>query len=307
MREYHGASAASSLRPGSSPRVTSASLALVVVAAALHAAWNALAKRGGDPLTFLWLSNSVATLLLLLPAVSIVVADGFVLSALPLAGATIGLHAIYFYALGRAYQSGAYSVVYPMARGLGVALVPGLALSLFGERVSPLGGLGVALVVAGIIGLHAVPRPAARDARRPRLGSASGWAFLTGLTIAGYSVVDKALVSHISPFLGMGLIEAGTTVLLLPAIRRRAVAVSSEWRQNRRAVLIAGSASPLAYLLVLFAFRMSKTSYVVAARELSIVLSAVIGSVWLDEGRLGPRLVGAGVVLAGVACVAVAR
>jgi hypothetical protein len=35
--------------------------------------------------------------------------------------------------------------------------------------------------------------------------------------------------------------------------------------------------------------------------------TAVIGSVWLDEGRLGPRLAGAVVVLAGVACVAVAR
>jgi drug/metabolite transporter (DMT)-like permease len=45
----------------------------------------------------------------------------------------------------------------------------------------------------------------------------------------------------------------------------------------------------------------------VAARELSIVLSAVIGSLWLREGRLGPRLVGASVVLAGVACIALAR
>ena len=59
--------------------------------------------------------------------------------------------------------------------------------------------------------------------------------------------------------------------------------------------------------LVLFALRLSKTGYVVAARELSIVLSAVIGSLWLREGRLGPRLAGATIVLAGVACVALAR
>jgi drug/metabolite transporter (DMT)-like permease len=37
------------------------------------------------------------------------------------------------------------------------------------------------------------------------------------------------------------------------------------------------------------------------------VLSALIGSVWLREGALARRLAGAGVVLAGVACVALAR
>jgi hypothetical protein len=47
--------------------------------------------------------------------------------------------------------------------------------------------------------------------------------------------------------------------------------------------------------------------YVVAARELSIVLSAVIGSRWLGEGALGARVAAASIVLAGVVCVALAR
>jgi drug/metabolite transporter (DMT)-like permease len=46
---------------------------------------------------------------------------------------------------------------------------------------------------------------------------------------------------------------------------------------------------------------------VVAARELSIVLSVLIGWMWLGEKNLTRRLVGAAVVLAGVACVALAR
>ena len=62
-----------------------------------------------------------------------------------------------------------------------------------------------------------------------------------------------------------------------------------------------------AYLLVLFAFRLSKASYVVAGREPSIVLSALIGSLWMNEGGLLPLLAGAAVVLAGVVCVALAR
>ena len=51
------------------------------------------------------------------------------------------------------------------------------------------------------------------------------------------------------------------------------------------------------YLLVLFAFRLSKAGYVVAAREISIVLSVLIGSVLMREGHFGPGLVGALVVL----------
>ena len=65
--------------------------------------------------------------------------------------------------------------------------------------------------------------------------------------------------------------------------------------------------SPTAYVLVLFAFQLSKTGYVVAAREMSIVLSAIIGAAWMKEGTGSRRLAGAAVVLAGVACVALAR
>ena len=70
--------------------------------------------------------------------------------------------------------------------------------------------------------------------------------------------------------------------------------------------LTASAINLTAYLLVLFAFRLSKVGYVVAGRELSIVLSTLIGSLWMNEGRLLPRLAGTAVVLAGVVCVALA-
>ena len=76
---------------------------------------------------------------------------------------------------------------------------------------------------------------------------------------------------------------------------------------NWRAILAASSTNLTSYLLVLFAFRLSKAGYVVAGRELSILFSALIGSLWLGEGRLPPLLAAATVVLAGVACVAFAR
>ena len=281
--------------------MTLASLVLVLCAAGLHAGWNALAKRGRDPVVFLWCATVASTVVLIPFGVWIIAVDGLRAAALPFVAGTITLHALYFYALGRAYGSGAYSLVYPVARGLGVALVPLVALVVFDERLSPLGTAGVALVVLGIVSLHVLPPGTASWPGRAIL-----WPVLTGLTIAAYSILDKAGVGRLNPVAYMLLLEAGCALLGLPLLWARADVVRREVA-NWRTILAAAVMSALAYTLVLFAFRLSKTGYVVAARELSIVLSAVIGSVWLREGRLGPRLAGATIVLAGVACVALAR
>lgn len=278
-------------------------LLLVVCAAALHAGWNALAKRGGDQIVFLWLATIASTVAVTPLGIWQLSQDGFATAAVPFILATIVVHAMYFYALGRAYASGAYSLVYPVARGLGVALVPVLALLVFDERLSPAGTLGVALVVTGIATLHLLP---GRPSGSPKLGRGLLWPVLTGFTIAGYSLVDKAGVARINPVPYIMLMEIGCALLGLPLLWVRQAAVRRELRGWRRVVL-AGVMSTLAYTLVLFAFRVSKTGYVVAARELSIVLSALIGSLLLGEGRLAPRLAGAAIVLAGVACIAAAR
>ncbi len=288
--------------------MTGAALALVIGAAVLHSAWNALAKRGHDPLAFLWCSVSLATLLVLPFAQVELRANGIPGAALPYVAATIVLHAFYFYALGASYRFGDFSTVYPIARGLGVALVSVLALLLLDERLSLLGSVGVSLVVVGIVGLQFSPPAWRAAAARPvRFGPGTWWALLTGLTIAGYSLVDKAGVARLHPVPYIFFLGLGSILLLLPAVLARRQALRREWAANWRAILAASTMNLTAYLLVLFAFRLSKAGYVVAGRELSIVFSAIIGSFWLGEGALGPRLAGAGVILAGVACVAMAR
>ena len=282
--------------------MTLASLVLVICAAGLHAGWNALAKRGRDPVVFLWCATLASTVVLSPFGFWILARDGLRAAAVPFVLGTIALHALYFYALGRAYATGAYSLVYPVARGLGVALVPIVAFLVFDERLSALGTAGVALVVVGIVSLHVLPAGVA--ASWP--GRAILWPVLTGLTIAAYSVLDKAGVARVNPVPYMLLLEAGCALLGLPLLWLRPDSVRRELG-SWRTIVVAAVMSAVAYTLVLFAFRLSKTGYVVAARELSIVFSAVIGSVWLREGRLGPRLAAATIVLAGVACVALAR
>jgi drug/metabolite transporter (DMT)-like permease len=286
--------------------MTATALMLVVAAAILHAGWNALAKRGRDPIAFLWLASWVAAAALAPWGMRELLVAGLPWHAVPFVAGTIVLHVLYFYALGRAYATGAYSVVYPIARGLGVALVPIVAWLLLGERLSRLGVLGIALVIGGVVVLHRLGgRPAAISGAA--IGSASAWAVVTGLTIASYSIVDKVGVTRLHPVPYMLLMEAGCVVALAPLIGARRRAARAEWSANRWTIVATGIMSAGAYTLVLFAFQLSKAGYVVASRELSIVLSALIGSVLLREGRLPPRLAGAGIVLAGVACVALAR
>ena len=288
--------------------MTGEALALVFGAAAIHAAWNALAKRGRDQFVFLWCAVSVASVVLL--PIGLLTAGGARVpsAAIPFLVGTILIHAVYFYALGRSYGAGDFSLVYPIARGLGVALVPILALVLFHEALSPLGTIGVALVVTGIVVLQLRPELWRALERRPeRLGAGTGWALVTGVSIALYSVVDKGGVRVMHPVPYIALMGAGMSVLLLPAVLRRRAALRREWAVNWRPILVASTLNLTSYLLVLFAFRMSKVGYVVAAREISIVLSVLIGSLWFGEGRLGLRLVAAAIVLSGVACVAMAR
>jgi drug/metabolite transporter (DMT)-like permease len=127
------------------------------------------------------------------------------------------------------------------------------------------------------------------------------------LTIASYSLVDKAGVARLHPMPYIALMGLGLSVVLCPIVLADRHALVNEWRRRWRTILVASAMNLTSYLLVLFAFRLSKVGYVVASRELSILFSAFIGSLWLGEGRLTPRLAGASVVLAGVVCVALAR
>jgi len=284
--------------------VTATALLLVVGAAVLHAGWNALAKRAEDPVVFLWCVGVVASLLYAPVALVVLSHEGFRAAAIPFVLGTIVVHAFYFFTLGRAYAAGDFSLVYPIARGLGVALVPLAALALFDERLSPLGTAGVIGVAAGIFLLHWRPGAWSRAALR---ASGAGWAMATGVLICAYSLVDKAGVARINPLAYIWLMEVGSCLLLARVALARSEGIRREWRTNLVTITAAAIMSPGAYVLVLFAFQLSKTGYVVAAREMSIVLSAIIGSVWMKEGALGRRLAGAAVVLAGVACVALAR
>lgn len=288
-------------------------LALVVMAAGLHATWNALAKRtpvGG--IAFVWLTSVVATVLYAPVALVMVVLQPFELGGrdvLVMAGSGL-LHAAYLLALQRGYARGDLSVVYPVARGLGPLLAVGGAVVLLGERPSGMALLGGLIICIGVFVLGAMgatpTRNASRDPSAPAARNGVGYALLTGVAIASYTLWDARAVAILAapPLVFHWGSNLARSLLLMPLAYRMRSSVALGWHSSRKEVVGVSVLGPLAYILVLVAFTLAPISYVAPAREISIVFGTLIGVRLFAEGRVVPRLAAAVGICAGVGILA---
>ncbi|HEX6214990.1 MAG TPA: hypothetical protein VFZ38_09240, partial [Vicinamibacterales bacterium] len=108
----------------------------VLFAAACHAGWNAVIKRGLDPLatTALISIGAAAVGLVVLPFVGLPAP-----AAWPWAAASVLIHLFYFAALIESYRAGDMSQVYPIARGSAPLMTAVATSALVGERLGPFG------------------------------------------------------------------------------------------------------------------------------------------------------------------------
>ncbi len=157
--------------------------ALVLVAAAMHAGWNALVKARLEPLI------AMALLVAFCGVIGLPMLAAFGLPpavAFPYVAGSVTLHLLYYLALTAAYRRGDMSQIYPIARG-GAPLFTALTtVLLLRQPLSPHALAGVLVLGGGVI-LMALHR--GREPGRPDLAGI-GFALLTGAVIAGYTVVD---------------------------------------------------------------------------------------------------------------------
>ena len=280
-----------------------AALALVLGAALCHSAWNFALKSEPRRLEASLLALGAAVLLsapvLLFYSLGDVPAGAWGLVLLSAAFETA-----YLLSLTAAYEVGDLALVYPIARGTAPLVVTPLAVLALGERLSPLGLSGIALVVAGIFTTH--PGFLA-SARRAGARGAVVLAALTGLMIAGYSLVNKIGVGTMPVMLWAFLVLSVDAILLLIVLGARG---GLEWPRagapRGRAVAI-GVLMLAAYVAVLSALSLAPVSYVVAGREVSIVVTALAGALLLEERHSARRIAGALVIFAGLAVMALSR
>lgn len=269
-------------------------LALALAAAALHAGWNILIARAGDPE-----GAGAAAILIGVVAFAPVAALTWQVewSAVPYIGASAAFELAYFALLAAAYRRYDLSVVYPIARGAAPVLVLVVAVVATSATASALEVAGVAVVAVGIMLVRGVHVDGGWAAPAMALGVAA--------CIAAYTVIDKSGLHHASaiPYLEMTLATAGIAYAIgLSAARGTQVVRDgfSRWTAG------AGIGMFLAYALVLAALRLAPAASVAAVRETSVVMATVLAAVVLHEPVSRGRATGAVLVAAGVVALALA-
>lgn len=284
--------------------MTAFALALILVAAVIHASWNYFLKRSGGGAVFVWLFASLSALIYL-PLAAFVIwwqkpEFGWVHYGLMAASAV--LHTAYYLLLDRGYRSGDLSVVYPIARGTGPLITVLCAVLLLGENPSPLAVAGALLIGCGAVALTGDPR----KLRQSGNFHAVGFALLTGCMIASYTLVDKIAVAAwlIPPLVQDWATNFGRVLLMTPMVLGRRHEIVPTWQRAKKEIIAVALLCPLSYILVLTAMVFTPVSYIAPAREVSILVAALMGTQLLAEGNVAQRLAAAAAMVAGIICLA---
>lgn len=266
----------------------------VLVAALLHAGWNAVIKTGLD--------KQSAMLVLTLANAGIGAAVALVLP-MPAAGAwpwlilSILIHTAYQSFLGLAYEQGDLSRVYPIARGAAPMLVLAFSLLALAEPLARGEVLGV--VILGL-GIALMAHGALRNGESRRL---LPYALGAACATAGYTLSDGfggrasgAPVAYVA-WLMMGLAVVYAPLVLVwrgPGLLRVPI---RGWALGA----LGAAASFGAYAIAVWAMTVAPIPLVGALRETSILFAVLIGWLVFGERMDSGKAMAAVLIVAGVA------
>ena len=267
----------------------------VILAALLHAVWNAMVKGGGDK-HLAMCAVVIGQGVFAVPVLFFVPAPDPASFPLMLAG--VALHLGYQFFLLSSYRVGDLTQVYPLARGSAPLIVALVSVVFLGAVLSPPQAVAVAFIGLGIMSMSVV-----RRADGQHNGKAALLALVTGCFIAAYSLVD-----------GLGAREAGTALgfygwlTIGNAIAFATITAVAHPRTLCRVpanglcvLVVGGGASFVAYALVIWSFTQAPIALVTALRETSIVFALLIGVFIMGERMNLAKVLSTMTTLAGVA------
>ncbi len=268
--------------------------AVVLLAALLHAAWNAMLGASEDrPLdTVLVATGGGAVAAALLPFLPLPARPSW-----PYLLASVAIHTAYFTGLAGAYRAGDFSPAYTLMRGTAPVLAA-LGGWLAGEGLRSAQWLGVLLVGGGVAAMGTLGRRGGTAGWR-----ATAWALGNAVVIACYTLVDGRgvrLSGHAPSYtLWVFFLDVLPLVAWTLATRgREALAHAARcWGRG----LAGGALMVTAYGLVLWSMTRAPVAAVAALRETSVVFAALIGARLLKEPLGAFRASAAAVVAAGAA------
>ena len=295
-------------------------VALIIVSAFTHAGWNLVGKHEHPSPAFFLVATVIGTLVLSPVVLPVAATVGRFPAAvwLPL---TLGglFQCLYYTSLSAAYRCGELSVVYPIARAFPLVFVAlGSILLGRGDAISLQCLSGGAFIMAGCFVL---PQASFREIRLSSyLNRASGMALLVALCTVVYSLADDHSIHLLSNLSGNPLSPFRLSLLYLLVQNLTCIGFMllmvlfrSNGRHSLRHVAthrirnaaITGIGISGTYSLVLTAMNFaSDVTYVVAFRQLSIPVGALLGMGILKESKTTPKLVGILIVSMGLVLVA---
>ncbi len=286
-------------------------LALLFGSAILHTTWNLLVKQAGEKLMATWWGILIGSLLFV-PALFVWGWPASHIWVYILTSALMG--ASFFFVLPFAYTDSDFSLVYPMARGAAPALIAVWSVLFLREQLTPGGVIGLLVIITGLmivggsgwfadrtLGISAIP-----TITKPSLKGV--WpALLLAVIISIYSVIDGAAVKLTNPVPYAALIYFVSAIYLTPYVLAHHGwgALKQEFKAYHWRLIFIGALIVAAYMLALWAYRLSSVSYVGAIREMNVVVGALAGWQLLGE-KFGPvRVFGSVIIFAGIVVIAV--
>jgi drug/metabolite transporter (DMT)-like permease len=212
---------------------------------------------------------------------------------------SVFIHIFYWSFLGKAYASGSVSVVFPLARGIAPVLTMLAAVLLFGETMNTSEWVAIAAILCGIYIVLASGYDAAAFRSNPMPLNVMAVA----LSVMGYTLVDgfgaRASGSPIAYV--VFLYVANGWVLLAYGLTRQRQRLIAAIDQGWLPGLLSGAASLAIYAAAVWAMTKAPIPLVAALREASVLFAVALAMVWLKEPFRFGRIMGAGVIAAGLA------
>jgi len=275
---------------------------LILFSAVIHSIWNIQLKKSNDPITYIIAIAIVGWVIFTPYAIyrffnSSISAETFLFTF-----SSFLIHFLYFLFLGRAYEKFELSVVYPIARGLSVFLIPIYGILILNEDMTFQAIGGCCLIILGIImtGSISIGDVTNRDKRKLFLKSGAFSAILIGIIISLYSLMDKQAASGIDPVLFVWITDMSAVILGMRYLRNSNF--KNHFTKGNIKLIIPGVFQFSSYAIVIYAYSSTMLSYAGTFREIGTVFGAIFAKIFLKEefGRkktLGILLIVAGAFL----------
>tara|TARA_B100000795_G_C22745630_1_gene417131 strand:- start:513 stop:1349 length:837 start_codon:yes stop_codon:yes gene_type:complete len=267
-------------------------LLVLIVAAILHASWNAFVKGQKNGVITITIVSSVMAILVLPLTLFVGLPTKEIWGYLTI---SMLAHTLYFYSMTRAYSIYDFSIAYPFARGLAPLITVIILLIFLNKKIHTLEIIGILIIVSSILML--LPR---------KISDISIKDFISMLyfpfAIAFYTVVDAEGIQHAKnpyQYIIWNFIVAAIPLLLYGLITNKSELFKVA-ANNKLKFILAGIVATIAYTLILWAYTQAPTHYVASVRESSIIFASLIGLYFFKENGAKKRLFAALILFIGI-------